>query len=87
MSLDLDTAPTFERILPYPGRTAMRRMLKKPYLALALKEVASEMKRAVIKGEYKLSDHALLASKVRQLRDRINEVKSGNFFALPGGAV
>jgi succinoglycan biosynthesis protein ExoV len=78
-SLGVDTTPAFEKLLPYPGRTPLRRVIKAPYCMWAIKDAANEIRRVIKRGVYKISNRAILNSKVNQMKDRIENIKTGYF--------
>lgn len=75
-SLGVETSPSVECLLPWPGRTVLRRMIKRPYIEWFLHRVAGSIRAATQTGAYKLSDRELLSSKIMQLLECINAIKS-----------
>ena len=81
-SLDLDTTPVFEKLLPFRGRNSFRRMIKSPYIAWNLRKAADEIRTVLRRGTYRLSNRALLDLRVNQLQERIETIRSGKFFRI-----
>ncbi len=74
-SLDLDTTPIIEHILPWPGRNTLRRIIKKPYLEWNLRQVAAKLSNMAKNGKYKLSKRDLLRAKIEQIQERVGSFK------------
>lgn len=75
-TLELDTTPTIESLLPWPGHSPLRRLIKKPYIEWSLRGVAKALRTVSQKGKYKISNRKLFLSKIDQLNERIEIIKS-----------
>lgn len=75
-SLSVETAPSFECLLPWPGRTVLRRIVKRPYVEWFLRKVANSIQNVKQTEAYRLSDRKLLSSKIKQLIECVEIIKS-----------
>jgi len=75
-SLGVETDPSVECLLPWPSHNVLKRIIKWPYMKWSFQRVANSMRTAMQTGAYRLSDRELSSSKVKQLLERIDAIKS-----------
>lgn len=76
MSVGIDNIPYTNCEMPYPGSTAFKMLIKKPFLDYHYTKTAKILKNISINGKYILSSRNILQEKINIIRDIINEVKS-----------
>lgn len=74
-SLNIQSTPTFEWLLPWPGRTSVRRIIKMPYIEYCLSKLGRKLASAIKYGEYRLSDRKFLMNKINRLEKSIEKFK------------
>ncbi|HEX2973899.1 MAG TPA: hypothetical protein VHP11_16320, partial [Tepidisphaeraceae bacterium] len=75
-SLELDTTPTMEYMLPWPGRSPVRRFVKRLFVERSLRKAAQALRSIMNTGHYQLSQRELLRCKANQIREAIDAAKS-----------
>jgi succinoglycan biosynthesis protein ExoV len=77
-SLNLDVEPAAEAPLPWPGRTAVRRLVKRAFVERSLRRAARGLRSVASGNGFRLSNRGLLRSRAAQLREAILQAQGAS---------